>query len=101
MQRALDDAVDAAAYIARDRPGTASRWREGLIDVGDRITRFPESGRLVPEWESSRIRELIYTSFRVIYAPTDPPVIIAVRHSRRRLRKRDLIRWMREAEEVA
>ncbi|HLM67186.1 MAG TPA: type II toxin-antitoxin system RelE/ParE family toxin [Longimicrobium sp.] len=101
LQRALDDSVDAAAYIAADRPGVASSWREGLIDVADRIAAFPESGRMVPELESPQMRELLYTSFRVIYVLAKPPVIVAVRHSRRLLKKRELLKWGREARNLA
>jgi toxin ParE1/3/4 len=101
LQRALDDSVDAAAYIAADRPGTAGLWREGLIDLAHRIARFPGSGRMVPEIGSPRMREVLYSSFRVIYVPADPPIIVAVRHSRRHLTKRELLQWAKEAENLA
>jgi toxin ParE1/3/4 len=101
LQRALDEAAAAAAYIAEDRRNAAGRWREGLIDVSERIARYPESGRAVPELDRSDLREVIYGSFRVIYMLADGPVILAVRHSRRRLTKRELRDWMKDARDTA
>ncbi len=100
LQRALDDAAEAAAYIAADRRAAAGRWREGLIDVAERIATYPDSGRRVPEVRRPEMREVIYSNFRVIYLVADPPVIVAVRHCRRRLAKRSLRTWAREAQEI-
>jgi toxin ParE1/3/4 len=100
LQRALDDAAEAAAHIAADRHAAAASWREGLIDVAERIACYPESGRMVPEASSPEMREVIYSNFRVIYLVVDWPVIMAVRHCRRRLTKRDLRKWAREAHEL-
>ena len=100
LQRALDDAAEAAAYIAADRRAAAARWREGLIDVAGRIACYPASGRQVPEMRLPEMREVIYSNFRVIYLVADVPVIVAVRHCRRRLKKRDVQAWAREAQEM-
>jgi toxin ParE1/3/4 len=100
LQRALDDAAEAAAHIAADRRVAAGIWREGLIDVAERIARYPESGRMVPEVSTPEVREVIYSNFRVIYLLSDSPVIVAVRHCRRRLKKRDLRQWIQEAHEM-
>jgi toxin ParE1/3/4 len=99
LYRALLDSAEAAAYIAADRPRAAERWREGLIDVSERIAQYPQSSRKVPELVTSELCELIYTDFRVIYLLADLPVIAAVRHCRRRLTKRALREWEREAKE--
>ena len=99
LQRALDGAAEAAKYIAVERPRAAMQWREGLIDTAERIAAFPLSGRMVPEAEKQELREMIYADYRVIYLLGEPPVIIAVHHSRRRLTKRRLLGWMREAAE--
>lgn len=100
LQRALDDAADSAAHIAApDRRAAAAAWREGLIDVAERIACYPQSGRMVPEVSMHAMREVIYSNFRVIYLLA-VPVIVAVRHCRRRLRKSDLRKWAREAQEI-
>ena len=65
---AIERAYDAAAYIAGDKPEAALRWLEGLFNVTDRLERFPESGRVVPELNRPDFREIIYRSaYRVVY----------------------------------
>jgi plasmid stabilization system protein ParE len=99
LQRALEGAAEAAKYIAVDRPRAAARWREGLIDTAERIAAFPLSGRIVPEAEKPELREVIYADYRIIYLLGEPPVVVAVHHCRRRLSKRKLRGWIREAAE--
>jgi len=57
---AIDRAYEAAAYIAQNRPEAALKWLEGLFKVTDRLSRFPLSGRVVPEIASEEFREVIY-----------------------------------------
>ncbi|MFL6247697.1 MAG: type II toxin-antitoxin system RelE/ParE family toxin [Vicinamibacterales bacterium] len=65
---AIDRAHEAAAYIAGDKPDAALRWLDGLFEVTDRLERFPESGRIVPEIGLPEFREVVYgKSYRVIY----------------------------------
>jgi plasmid stabilization system protein ParE len=98
-QRALDDAVEAAAYIAGDRPLAAASWREGLIEIVERLSVFPHSGRMVPEQGKPELREVIHADFRVIHLLRGEQIIVlAIRHARRRLKKRDLRGWIKEAE---
>jgi toxin ParE1/3/4 len=100
LPRALQNAAEAAAYIAGDRPLVAERWREGLIKIAERLAQYPESGRAVREWEHAGLREVIYSDFRVIYLIAKVPVIAAIHHCRRRLTKRTLRTWVREAGEL-
>ncbi|HEX6373387.1 MAG TPA: type II toxin-antitoxin system RelE/ParE family toxin [Longimicrobium sp.] len=60
LQRALDDAVEAAAYIAGDRPLAAASWRDGLIELVERLSVYPQSGRMVPESGNPELREAIH-----------------------------------------
>jgi plasmid stabilization system protein ParE len=65
---AIQRAYEAAAYIAGDKPEAALRWLDGLFQVTDRLEKFPESGRVVPEIGLPEFREVIYgRSYRVIY----------------------------------
>jgi toxin ParE1/3/4 len=100
LQRALDNAVEAAAFIARDRPLAAASWREGLIDLVERLTVFPLSGRVVPEGGNPELREVIHADFRVFYLLRDEQIVgLSIRHARRRLTRRHLREWTREADE--
>ena len=78
-------------YIAAERPETAAKWLAGLMDLAERLPRFPRTGRLVPEVGRSAIREVLYGRYRIIYR-LDPKqiFIITVRHQRRRFAVGDL-----------
>ncbi|MET3998034.1 type II toxin-antitoxin system RelE/ParE family toxin [Marinobacterium sp. MBR-109] len=77
---ALVRVEDTARYIAEDNPDAAVRWVEDLFSAVERLADFPESGRMVPELGSPRIRELIFGTYRVIYSAKD-------QHGSKRLRE--------------
>ncbi len=73
-------------YIARDRPGVAKSWAEGIFESVARLAEFPESGRVLPELTRPDVREITYRSHRVIYRIEDPSILIlTVRHWRQLL----------------
>jgi addiction module RelE/StbE family toxin len=86
-QHARDDLRDIHAFIARDSPGAAEALVERLLTATERLAEFPESGRAVPEFPALSYREIIVSSYRVLYRLADNTVwITAVVHGRRRLR---------------
>ncbi|ALO44927.1 type II toxin-antitoxin system RelE/ParE family toxin [Pseudohongiella spirulinae] len=64
---ALERAGEIAAYIALDKPTAAESWLDGLFESVERLEPHPMSGRVVPEINIERIREVIYGAYRVIY----------------------------------
>lgn len=46
---ALERVKDIAQYIAEDKPSAAVEWVDGIFDTVERLSDFPESGRVVPE----------------------------------------------------
>jgi len=48
---ALDRVDEIAAHNAEDDRDAAVRWTIGLFETVDRLSEFPESGRMVPELE--------------------------------------------------
>ena len=64
---ALERAGDIASYIAMDKPSAAESWIQGLFETVERLKPHPMSGRVVPEVNIERIREIIYGAYRVIY----------------------------------
>ena len=46
---ALDRADEIAQHIAEEDRDAVVRWMVGLFDAADRLSDFPESGRVVPE----------------------------------------------------
>jgi toxin ParE1/3/4 len=89
--RALERVAEQAAHIARDRPGTADRWVEGLFNAVDRLACFPSSARQVDEVGRADIREIVYSGCRVIVrVEPDRVVVLTVRHQRQRTAPDDL-----------
>jgi addiction module RelE/StbE family toxin len=54
-------------YIGQNSPHYAQRLIERLTQRSVQIAEFPLSGRIVPEFKSEQIREVIEGSYRVIY----------------------------------
>ena len=87
---ALERVEDTARYIAGDNPDAAVRWTEDLFSTVERLADFPNSGRMVPEVGSPRIRELIFGTYRVIYSAKEQVDILTVRRSSQLLRMSEL-----------
>jgi toxin ParE1/3/4 len=66
-QRARDDLRDIHDFIARDSPRAAEALVERLLTATERLAAFPESGRVVPEFPALGYREIIVSSYRVLY----------------------------------
>ncbi len=87
---ALERVEDIAQYIAEDKPSAAVEWVEGIFDTVERLSDFPESGRIVPEVGGRRIREVIFGAYRIIYSVRDQIDILTVRRSSQLLRISEL-----------
>jgi len=61
------DLHDIVAYIAEDSPLTARGFARSVFRTIDRLARFPQPGRVVPESDDPSIREVIRKPFRVVY----------------------------------
>lgn len=73
-------------YIARDRPGVAANWAEGIFESVARLADLPESGRVLPELGRPDVREITYRSHRVIYRIDGQSILIlTIRHWRQLL----------------
>ena len=76
-----------AEYISIASPVYAEQIVEQLVQRLDQACRFPESGRVVPEFERADLRELIEPPYRLIYRVHPNAIeVIAVVHARRELR---------------
>lgn len=85
-RRAIEDLEAIAEYIAQDSPAYAAGVVRTVINQTRTLSRFPRSGRRVPEFDDENIRELLAYSYRVIYRIQDEEVLIAaVIHGKRLL----------------
>jgi toxin ParE1/3/4 len=53
--------------IAQNSPQYATRIIDRITRRSQQIVNFPLSGRIVPEFETEQIREVIEGSYRIIY----------------------------------
>lgn len=83
---AVEDLQGIVDYIARDSSFYADAVAERIVLAVERLVSFPRSGRIVPEADDPRIREIIVQSYRVMYWVKQRKVqILAVLHSARDL----------------
>lgn len=73
--------LEAIAYIHRDNPSAAVNFRQKAEKKLSRLKKFPNSGRLLPEFPDLPFREVIVNPYRFFYKLKEKTVwIIAVWH---------------------
>lgn len=84
---AIEDLRLIHEYISKDQRRYADRFIEKLLERVDQLEAFPKSGRVVPEFNTVSVRELIEGNYRVVYKITSSQVaIIRVHHAARQLK---------------
>jgi len=74
--------LEAIVYIYRDNPSAAVSFRKKAGKMLSRLKKFPESGRLIPEFSDLPFREVIVRPYRFFYKVKVETVwIVAVWHS--------------------
>ena len=88
---AVEQVRDIAAYIALDKPSAAVQWAEKIFNSVERLSDFPESGRVVPEIQRNEIREIVQDNYRVIYKVKPKEILVLVVKSyRQKLEKNEV-----------
>lgn len=73
--------LEALDYVRRDNPAAAKRLRREVERTLRRLERFPESGRMIPEFPDLPHREIIVAPYRFFYRIHKGAVwIVAVWH---------------------
>jgi addiction module RelE/StbE family toxin len=81
------DLKNITNHIVEDSASAAARFVNSLFQVVERLSDFPESGRMVPEFNDPVIREVIRKPFRIVYRVNkdkDIVEIVRVWHAARR-----------------
>lgn len=87
---ARDDLVAIAEYIAEDNVTAARRWVARLRTQARRAVRFPQSGRVVPEFGREDLREFIFHGYRILYLlKGDQAFVLTVFEGHRQVRPLD------------
>jgi len=87
---ALERVDEIALHIAEDDREATIRWTVELFEAVDRLSDFPESGRMVPELEERAVRELVYGAYRVFYRVGDAVTVLSVRHGSQLIRDEEV-----------
>lgn len=67
-QSAIDDLRDMMNwYAAQDVTHVGRRFAAEIIDRVRQLGDFPDSGRVVPEFDTDWLRELEHPPFRIVY----------------------------------
>jgi len=61
------DLRDIATFIAENNASAAKKFVTSLFQTVERLVDFPESGRIVPEFNDPAIREVIRKPCRIVY----------------------------------
>ena len=83
-RQAVEDVEAIKFYISRDSVRYAQLVAERIVEAVDRLTIFPQSGRIVPEVGDETIREVIFGNYRIVYRISDVGIeILTVFHASR------------------
>jgi toxin ParE1/3/4 len=86
--QALGDLTNIGDYIADTSEKYAKLTVKKIYDRTDILKQFPRAGRVVPEKNEEKVRELIEGNYRIIYEIASETLIYiqAVYHSARIIR---------------
>ena len=78
-------------YISEDKPIAAVKLSDTIFESVERLREFPQSGRIVPELDNFKYREILVSNYRVIYSIVEDVVyILTIRHQVQLLNMKDL-----------
>lgn len=70
-------------HIARDSVKSAEKERDRLLKAVSQLQTFPNSGRTVPEFGNSSLREIVRSPIRIIYRVGNKEVrLLTFHHSK-------------------
>ena len=85
---AFNDLDEITDYIALDKVSAAIKLADKILEKVKRLADFPESGRLLPEFDNDKYREVIVQPCRILYyIEQDKVYITHVMRSERQLRR--------------
>lgn len=80
---AVERASEIVDYIAQDKPLAAEKWIHAVFSKVAQLRSNPETGRMIPEINESRFRELIYGNYRIICHIEPKQIsILTIRHGK-------------------
>lgn len=84
-EAAINQLESIRDYLAQTSPEYARKVAERLVKRSEQIGAFPHSGRMTPEYEISDVRQVIESSYRLIYLIKEEQIeVLAIIHTSRR-----------------
>jgi len=77
--KAWEDLEALLEYLDSKTPATANRYAKEIPKAIERLAKFPESGRIVPEFLDEGIRrwrEILFEHLRILYRLEGPRVVV-------------------------
>ena len=65
--QSIHDLESIKSFVASDSPHYAGLVVQRLVAAVDRLMMFPNSGRIVPEFGDSAMREILWRNYRLVY----------------------------------
>ena len=96
-ERSVNDLRSIGEYIANDSPKYARITVKSIREKARLLINFPGLGRVVPETDDKKIREIIYGSYRIIYIVSFEKVfIVTVHHSAKQLSTEEINKYLND-----
>ena len=77
-EESLNNVEEIISFISKDSEFFAMNFASKIIDA---LKVFSEIGRVVPEYDNEKIREILYRNYRIVYIIDDKIVeILTVFH---------------------
>lgn len=90
---AVEKLEEYADYISLDKPLVALEWTVKIQKSVDKLEKFPQIGREVPEIKNANIREIIEGNYRIIYRIEAKLIsILTIRHCKQLLNDENIIK---------
>jgi toxin ParE1/3/4 len=76
-ESAANDLLQVLAwYTSQDVPDVGKRLVAEVVERVDQLAMFPDSGKVVPEFDTPWLRELVLPPFRIVYRREATAVIV-------------------------
>ena len=66
-RRASIQFENAQNHIAKEAPFAANAFVDRVLELVDELLRYPEIGRMIPEYGNPRFRERVFGHYRLMY----------------------------------
>jgi addiction module RelE/StbE family toxin len=82
----IEDLRSIFDYITIDSPYYAGIQIDRIVNRTEQLIEFPQSGRVVPEFNNESLRELIEGNYRIVYQLVNETVeIVRIHHASKKI----------------